>query len=135
MANVHAAYRIFGWLHVSLPAYSHHTDFTYMETFSQSLLDHFDPHLRENGCLCTDFGICGFRSGVDPSNSAINQVRGFRLCILLFLIVRVQTLFSNTKLRTLYGFRMTTLVGWVGGDSYKYVTFQSRLTVIHRRDR
>ena len=27
---------------------------------------------------------------------------------------------SNYKQRSLYGFRMSTLVGWVGGDSFKY---------------
>lgn len=35
----------------------------------------------------------------------------------------IPQLISNTKLRTLYGFRMTTLVGWVGGDSYKTIYF------------
>ena len=27
---------------------------------------------------------------------------------------------SNYKQRSLYGFRMSTLIGWVGGDSFKY---------------
>ncbi|EIM80530.1 uncharacterized protein STEHIDRAFT_68204 [Stereum hirsutum FP-91666 SS1] len=35
----------------------------------------------------------------------------------------IPQLVSNAKLRTLYGFRMTTLVGWVGGDSYKTIYF------------
>ena len=27
---------------------------------------------------------------------------------------------SNYKQKSLYGFRMSTLIGWVGGDSFKY---------------
>lgn len=30
-------------------------------------------------------------------------------------------LYSNYKQKTLYGFRMSTLLGWFGGDSFKYV--------------
>lgn len=30
---------------------------------------------------------------------------------------------SNYKQRSLYGFRMSTLIGWVGGDSFKTVYF------------
>ncbi|KAG8928080.1 hypothetical protein FRC02_007385 [Tulasnella sp. 418] len=32
-------------------------------------------------------------------------------------------LYSNYKQKSLYGFRMSTLVGWVGGDSFKTVYF------------
>lgn len=31
----------------------------------------------------------------------------------------IPQLISNHKQRSLYGFRMSTLVGWVGGDSFK----------------
>ncbi|KAF5328177.1 hypothetical protein D9619_013418 [Psilocybe cf. subviscida] len=35
----------------------------------------------------------------------------------------IPQLISNYKQRSLYGFRMSTLVGWVGGDSFKTVYF------------
>jgi len=35
----------------------------------------------------------------------------------------IPQLLSNYKQRSLYGFRMSTLVGWVGGDSFKTVYF------------
>ena len=36
---------------------------------------------------------------------------------------------SNYKQKSLYGFRMSTLAGWVGGDSFKYshISIQARL--------
>ena len=33
---------------------------------------------------------------------------------------------SNYKQKSLYGFRMSTLIGWVGGDSFKYGSILSR---------
>lgn len=35
----------------------------------------------------------------------------------------VPQLISNYRQRSLYGFRMSTLIGWVGGDSFKTVYF------------
>ncbi|KAI9068302.1 hypothetical protein FKP32DRAFT_168275 [Trametes sanguinea] len=35
----------------------------------------------------------------------------------------IPQLISNYKQRSLYGFRMSTLIGWVGGDSFKTVYF------------
>jgi hypothetical protein len=37
---------------------------------------------------------------------------------------------SNYKQKSLYGFRMSTLLGWVGGDSFKYgrYSIDARLT-------
>ncbi|EIW58701.1 uncharacterized protein TRAVEDRAFT_168401 [Trametes versicolor FP-101664 SS1] len=35
----------------------------------------------------------------------------------------IPQLISNYKQRSLYGFRMSTLIGWVGGDSFKAVYF------------
>jgi hypothetical protein len=35
----------------------------------------------------------------------------------------IPQLISNFKQRSLYGFRLSTLLGWVGGDSYKAVYF------------
>ncbi|KII85784.1 hypothetical protein PLICRDRAFT_115629, partial [Plicaturopsis crispa FD-325 SS-3] len=35
----------------------------------------------------------------------------------------IPQLISNYKQRSLYGFRLSTLVGWVGGDSFKSVYF------------
>ncbi|KAG9123523.1 hypothetical protein FRC07_014834, partial [Ceratobasidium sp. 392] len=32
-------------------------------------------------------------------------------------------LYSNYRQKSLYGFRMSTLLGWVGGDSYKTIYF------------
>jgi hypothetical protein len=48
----------------------------------------------------------------------------FKHCALLIFIYR-----SNYKQKTLYGFRMSTLVGWVGGDSFKYshISVRARL--------
>jgi hypothetical protein len=48
----------------------------------------------------------------------------FKHCALLTLIYR-----SNYKQKSLYGLRMSTLVGWVGGDSFKYshISINARL--------
>jgi len=35
----------------------------------------------------------------------------------------IPQLISNFKQRSLYGFRSSTLIGWVGGDAYKAVYF------------
>ncbi|KIM74650.1 hypothetical protein PILCRDRAFT_43908, partial [Piloderma croceum F 1598] len=35
----------------------------------------------------------------------------------------IPQLISNYKQRSLYGFRMSTLIGWVGGDTFKAVYF------------
>jgi hypothetical protein len=46
----------------------------------------------------------------------------FKHCALLIFIYR-----SNYKQKSLYGFRMSTLIGWVGGDSFKYSHISSTL--------
>ena len=33
----------------------------------------------------------------------------------------IPQLISNYKQKSLYGFRMSTLIGWVGGDTFKCV--------------
>jgi hypothetical protein len=38
----------------------------------------------------------------------------------------IPQLISNYKQRSLYGFRMSTLVGWLGGDSFKTVYFMQK---------
>jgi hypothetical protein len=43
----------------------------------------------------------------------------------------IPQLISNYRQRSLYGFRMSTLVGWVGGDSFKYVYCAFYLFLVH----
>jgi hypothetical protein len=52
----------------------------------------------------------------------------FKHCALFILIYR-----SNYKQKSLYGFRMSTLVGWVGGDSFKYshISIHARLQTLN----
>ncbi|KAA1468747.1 hypothetical protein DENSPDRAFT_538560 [Dentipellis sp. KUC8613] len=75
----------------------------------------------------------------------IEFIAGFILCLSILILIfgRMQAfvtilgfvalglestlpipqLINNYKQKTLYGFRMSTLVGWVGGDSFKTVYF------------
>lgn len=40
---------------------------------------------------------------------------------LMLLIIKPTLSFtSNYRQRSLYGFRMSTLLGWLGGDAFKY---------------
>lgn len=53
-----------------------------------------------------------------------------RLVTFLSSVVPYLSSPSNHKQRSLYGFRMSTLIGWVGGDSFKYdpTSIQAQLT-------
>ncbi|TFY72322.1 hypothetical protein EVG20_g698 [Dentipellis fragilis] len=75
----------------------------------------------------------------------VEFLAGFILCLSILILIfgRMQTfvailgfvalglestlpipqLINNYKQKTLYGFRMSTLVGWVGGDSFKTIYF------------
>jgi hypothetical protein len=50
------------------------------------------------------------------ATSAIFQASHYTYSIIASYLFPI----SNYKQKSLYGFRMSTLVGWVGGDSFKY---------------
>lgn len=62
----------------------------------------------------------GVGDGEHSANSAIYDVSHvpFQAPTVLYLSSS-----SNYKQKSLYGFRISTLLGWVGGDSFKYSHF------------
>jgi hypothetical protein len=54
------------------------------------------------------------------ANSTVYDVSHVPFQTLSALTVLYLSSSSNNKQKSLYGFRMSTLLGWVGGDSFKY---------------
>lgn len=61
------------------------------------------------------FAALGVESTL-PIPQVIRSVQMLHLCVVSSTFVR-----SNYRQKSLYGFRMSTLLGWVGGDSFKSV--------------
>lgn len=59
------------------------------------------------------------RSREYASDPTVLQVRGEDAKSTLYLIGHC----SNRKQKSLYGFRASTLLGWLGGDAYKWAKF------------
>lgn len=71
----------------------------------------------------TFIGILGFVALGLESTLPIPQLVRYSQPCFINVGASLTSCFSNYRQRSLYGFRMSTLVGWVGGDSFKCVSY------------
>ncbi|KIM74026.1 hypothetical protein PILCRDRAFT_801628 [Piloderma croceum F 1598] len=105
------------WPRISVESLTHTTrPFSFWQWHSYTqYIEFLAGFMYSRLCLAILFLIFG-RSDVFVS------ILGF-VALGLESTLPIPQLISNYKQRSLYGFRMSTLIGWVGGDTFKAVYF------------
>lgn len=116
VAELCTVHRISGRFHVSTG--SIYTKRLFL-TLLQSLPGYFVPHIQSVQAIRLPVRLCGLGSGEHSAYTTIAEVHRRIPCQMLYPELTLSS--SNYKQRSLYGFRMSTLIGWVGGDSFKWV--------------
>lgn len=92
---------------------------------AQNMLSDSLPNLWTLVHFCEHTGLRCLRSWEHVAHTTTHQV-----CLnLLSSATSISHFASNYKQKSLYGFRASTLIGWVGGDAFKFVLQPLRLMI------
>ena len=94
----------------------------------QPFSGYFVSHFRAFAYFYWNSWIRRFGTWEYFTNSTVDQVHSI---IYLHDHYSLTSYSSNYRQRSLYGFRMSTLIGWVGGDSFKCVYIVHSTFLVH----